>query len=135
MSNSDMRDDALQRLDGRVAVVTGAGGGLGTAIVERLAALGASIVLLDLKEALVLPLAVRLEAAGTPCLAVACDIADDASVGAAAARVDERFGRCDILINNAGILPPPSSLLSMSLEVWDRTLAIDLRGVLLGTRH
>jgi len=121
------------RLDGRVAVVTGAAGGIGGAIVERLAGLGASVALLDLPQALG-----GLEKAASelraPSLCAGCDIADPASVKAAAALVVERLGGCDILVNNAGVLGPHAALQDVDLDSWERLMAINLRGPFLCTQ-
>jgi len=127
--------DRSYRLDGRVAVVTGAGGGLGRAIAERLGALGAALVLGELRAELTAQTEARLAAAGVPVLALAFDVADDGQVEAAAAAVQARFGRCDVLVNNAAILMPPTPLESVTAEQWDRTLAVNLRGPFLCARH
>jgi len=121
------------RLDGRVAVVTGAAGGIGAAIVERLAALGASVALLDLPHA-VPGLEKTVQALPGRGIAAACDISDPASVAAAAESVKAGIGACDILVNNAGILAPHSPLQGLSLESWERSMAINLRGPFLCTQ-
>jgi NAD(P)-dependent dehydrogenase (short-subunit alcohol dehydrogenase family) len=119
------RDDSLQ---GRVAVVTGAGGGLGGAIVARLAGMGATVVATDLKAPAVSP-----DAKNT--VAMALDVTDEASVEALAAAVKERFGRCDILVNNAGIMAPVTPLEELSTAVWDRVMNVNLRGSFLCAKH
>jgi NAD(P)-dependent dehydrogenase (short-subunit alcohol dehydrogenase family) len=119
------RDDALK---GRVAVVTGAGGGLGGAIVRRLAGMGATVVATDLKVP-ALPPGVQGAAA------LACDVTSEASVQQLAAEVKERFGRCDILVNNAGIMAPVVPLEDFSTEVWDRVIDVNLKGSFLCAKH
>jgi len=116
------RDDALQ---GRVAVVTGAGGGLGGAIVARLAGMGATVVASDLKAP---------DVAGAA-HALACDVADEASVEAMAGAVQEKFGRCDILVNNAGVMAPVVPLEELSLASWDKVMNVNLRGSFLCGKH
>ena len=122
-----------QRLDGCVAVVTGAAGGIGSAIVERLAELGASVALLDLPHAVA---ALEKVAQGLPTRSIvaACDIADAESVAAAAASVLRGLGACSVLVNNAGVLGAHASLEGLSLESWDRMMAINLRGPFLCTQ-
>lgn len=126
---------AAQPLTGRVAVVTGAGGGLGAVIAAHLAALGAQVVVLDLELARVEDLASRLQETGTQALPLACDVADEAGVARATNATLEAFGRCDVLVNNAGILAPPSPLDSLTVEEWDRTFAVNARGAFVCTRE
>ena len=88
-------------LQGKVAVVTGGGAGIGRAIVHRLAAEGARVAALDIR----LETAEKsLELAGADGLAVVCDVSDSASVDAAFARVEAELGPPDILVNNAGAI-------------------------------
>lgn len=111
------RDDALK---GRVAVVTGAGGGLGGAIVQRLAQMGATVVATDLKQPAV--------SGAANVAAMACDVTDEASVEALAAQVKERFGRCDILVNNAGVMAPVVPLEELPTAMWDKVMNVNLKG-------
>jgi NAD(P)-dependent dehydrogenase (short-subunit alcohol dehydrogenase family) len=115
-------------LAGRVAVVTGAGGGMGGAIVSRLCGMGARVVATDLQ-----PPALPADAEGAT--AMRCDVTDEASVQALAAALQERFGRCDILVNNAGIMAPVTPLEQLSTEVWDRVMNVNLRGAFLCAKH
>src|SRR5215207_2993521 len=105
-----------QALKGRVAVVTGASGGLGLAICEHLRSIGASVVQVDISYP---PEPVEpAEADGA--LSVHCDIADPASVTAMAELTRSRFGRCDVLVNNAAITAKPVGLEELPIELWDR---------------
>lgn len=116
-----------EALLGRTAVVTGASGGLGGAIVAQLAAMGANVVMLDLK---------KIESTtAADHFSVACDIGNEDAVADAAAKVQERYGRCDILVNNAAILPAPVRLEEMDQELWDKVLSINLKGVFLCAKH
>lgn len=118
-------DSAEDRLAGRVAVVTGAAGGLGGAICERLVELGARVAYLDLQA---------VTDVAEPHIAIACDITSEASVTAAAAEVERRLGPCAILINNAGILAPHTSLQSMQMKTWDLSISINVTGAMLCTQ-
>ena len=103
----------------RVAVVTGARQGLGRVIAEQLAAQGYALALLDLVPA-------ELDL-GVPVLSLEVDVADEAAVQDAAARVHDRFGRVDVLVNNAGIsLIAPAE--DTSAEQWRRVLDVNLTG-------
>jgi NAD(P)-dependent dehydrogenase (short-subunit alcohol dehydrogenase family) len=111
-------------LDGRTAVVTGGGSGIGAAIAAAYAAKGATVAILDLSLG-----AARAQAGqiGGDSVAIECDVTDDASVVRAVSQVHERFGRIDILVNCAGvvILAPAEDL---TAEAWDTTLAVNLTG-------
>jgi len=112
-----------------VAVVTGAAGGLGGAIVAALLEAGHRVVLLDLKPPV-------LPAAGSECgLALACDITDESSVQAAARQTLKAFGRCDVLVNNAAVLPQSKPAEDLAVDEWDRTFAVNVRGAFLCCKH
>lgn len=116
------RNDCLA---GRVAVVTGAGGGLGQSIVTLLASMGASVVATDVREPQGLPAA----------LSLACDITREPDVEAIARRVRETFGRCDVLVNNAGYLATGARLEELSSEDWDKVMNVNLRGSFYCGKH
>jgi len=113
----------------RVAVVTGAAGGLGAAVARRLVADGAAVVLLDRDEAGLQSVAAELAGA----TALVADVADETAVAAAAAEVERRHGRCDVLVNNAALYAR-APLDGHPLDVWDDVLAVNLRGTFLCTR-
>jgi NAD(P)-dependent dehydrogenase (short-subunit alcohol dehydrogenase family) len=98
-----MTENASQRLQGRVAVVTGGAQGIGFGIASRLAAEGATVVIADINEAKAQQAAKRIQDGGGTSVACRVDIGDDASVSALAARIDAEHGRCEILVNNAAI--------------------------------
>ena len=120
-------------LKGRVCVVTGAGSGIGAAIAESLAAVGARVALVDRDGDAARQMATRLDTQGGHALAVACDITDESAVSAAATQVRESLGPAAVLINNAGLLRP-GSLDSVSLADWNAVLAVNLTGYLLCSR-
>jgi NAD(P)-dependent dehydrogenase (short-subunit alcohol dehydrogenase family) len=118
-------------LKDKIALVTGAAGGLGQAFAQRLAQDGAHVVLVDIKPC---DDTVRMvEAAGREAMAVVCDITAEDSVGYLATEVDARFGRCDILVNNAGIYPI-QPFEQVTFADWRRVMALNLDAVFLMTR-
>lgn len=118
-------------LNSAVCVVTGAAGGIGAVVARELVKQGASVVLLDLDLSKCTELAANLsEQSEAQISALACDISDPQSVRQAAAQVQERYGRCDILINNASVLRP-ASLENITLEQWNQVLSVNLSGYLL----
>jgi len=120
----------MGRLDGRVAIVTGAARGIGRGIAEAFAAEGAVVIVADRDAAGGEAIA---KALGSPAEAVAVDVADEASVGALLASVLERHGRVDVLVNNAGIATS-AEVAEMPLATWAETIAVDLTGVFLCSR-
>lgn len=123
------------RLDRRVAVVTGAAGGIARGIVERLARLGADLVLLDINDAGLAALQQAVSAQGRRVLALHCDVSDPRQVSDAADRVTREFDGCDLMVNNAGVLPRASSIEEQSVQAWDHSMAVNVRGVFLCTQH
>lgn len=115
---------SAQALQGRVAVVTGATGGIGLAICQQLRAMGATVVQADINA--------QDGAAGSDGLmTVGCDIADPDSVARLAEQVRARLGRCDVLVNNAAVSAGPTPLETFPTELWDQLLRVNLRGALL----
>jgi NAD(P)-dependent dehydrogenase (short-subunit alcohol dehydrogenase family) len=94
---------------GQVAVVTGAGSGMGLATVQAFAEAGAAIVLADVNEEGLHAATDELTAAGHQALAVICDVSDEDQVGALVERAVDSFGRLDMAFNNAGIQVPPAT--------------------------
>jgi NAD(P)-dependent dehydrogenase (short-subunit alcohol dehydrogenase family) len=119
------------RLAGRVAVISGAGSGIGRATARRFAAEGARVVAVDLDEAS--GRAVADEVGGA---FFACDVADEAAVSSLFERVDDAYGRIDIAFNNAGISPPDDdSILTTGIEAWDRVQRVNLTSVYLCCKY
>ncbi|WER50904.1 SDR family oxidoreductase [Cupriavidus sp. WKF15] len=95
----------MNKLQDRVALVTGAGQGLGSAIARAMAREGARLVICDINIETLEDTRAAIEAEGVPCLALRCDVSDVAAVDAMFVQAAERFGAVDILVNNAGIVP------------------------------
>lgn len=118
------------RLQGKVAAVTGAGRGIGRGIAERFLAEGASVVLVDRDPEIADTAAEVARGAGTHAVGVTCDVTDEASVNALMDTIDERFGGLDVLVNNAGAITI-APLAELSLEAWNRVLAVNTTGAFL----
>ena len=117
----------LNRLDQRVALVTGAGRGIGAAIAHRLAAEGATLVLVDRDADALSALAEAMQMAGQQALPVVADVTDRAQVEGLMTQVGDVCGGLDILINNAGIIRD-GFLAKLSDADWDQVLAVNLKG-------
>ena len=118
-------------LTSRVAIVTGAGQGIGEAIAVRLATAGADVVVVDLNLPLAEAVANRLRALGRRALAVRCDVSHAAEVEQMRDRVLTEFGKIDILVNNAGIVGKNAPMIQVTEEEWDQVMAVDVKGVFL----
>ncbi|PPE70146.1 SDR family oxidoreductase [Caldimonas thermodepolymerans] len=116
------------RLQGKVALVTGAGGGIGRSIAQRLAAEGAALVLLDLHDDAMGELAEALRRGGTPVSTHCADVADAQQVRAAVEAARAALGPVDCLVNNAGLTAVIAPLERMGDEDWARELAVNLTG-------
>ena len=128
------------RLEGRVAVVTGAASGIGRATVGLMAAEGASVVVADLDGDGAAEVAAAIVAGGGRAISLPVDVADEAAVVDMLAAAIDEFGRLDVLHNNAAalgrdVLGRDQDIVDLDVEVWDRTMAVNARGVLLGCKH
>ena len=117
---------AFEGLEGRVTIVTGAASGIGLASAQRLAREGATVVLVDVDAERLEPAAADI--GGT---AIVADVSSEEQVTGYYAEVRERFGRVDLLHNNAGIGGQPVPLHETSMDDFDRLLRINQRGIFL----
>jgi NAD(P)-dependent dehydrogenase (short-subunit alcohol dehydrogenase family) len=122
----------MGRLDGKVAVITGAGGGMGREAAVLFSEEGAKVCAADIDGALVEEVAAELDDG----LGVQVDVADEESVRAMYAATAERFGGIDVLYNNAGISPADdASILETEGTSWDRVQSVNTKGVYLCCKH
>jgi NAD(P)-dependent dehydrogenase (short-subunit alcohol dehydrogenase family) len=122
----------MGRLDGKVCVITGAGGGMGREAAILFSAEGASVCAADVN----LAAAEETAAQARDAFAHQVDVADEASVAAMLSATAERYGGVDVLYNNAGISPSDDgSVLETSVDAWDRVQAVNTKGVFLCCKH
>jgi 3-oxoacyl-[acyl-carrier protein] reductase len=130
----NVRVNAVQPLAGQVAVVTGAGRGIGAAIAKKLSSLGATAVLCGRTRTALESAAQAIALAGGKAEVVDCDVTSLASVEAATGRVEASLGRVDILVNNAGIGGFGGPLHQLPPDSWEQILNTNLRGVYYAVR-
>lgn len=121
-------------LSGRIALVTGAAEGIGYATARRLAQAGAAVAVADLDGAAAARAAEELTRDGATAIAVTVDVSDELAVRAMVRTVQEGLGDADILVNNAGITGGANEVQDFDITAWDRTIAVNLRGVFLCCR-
>jgi len=134
-------DSVLGNLTGRVAVVTGGGAGIGRATAEAMARAGAAVVVADIDADAASVVALHIsEVIGGRAIPSTVDVADEAQVEAMVGLAVRTFGGLHILLNNAAITAPDflareTTVIDMDVEVWDRRMAVDLKGTMLGCKH
>ena len=126
------------RLDGRVAIITGGGHGIGKAYAMRLAAEGAKVVIAELDGKAATAVAAELVALGHQAIAVQTDVANEVSVKNMAQQAVAQFGRIDVLVNNAAIFATVpmsrSPFDQISVDEWDRMMSVNVKGTWLASR-
>ena len=130
----------MERLIDRVAIVTGGGGGIGGATARALAREGASVVVADIDGDAAERVVMEITAAGGSAIANRGDLSEETEVVSAIAAATSRFGRLDVLHNNAaltesGFLARDTAVTDLPLEVWERTMAVNLRSQMLTCKH
>lgn len=123
----------MRNLDGKTAVITGAGNGIGRAMAIRCASEGMNVVLADLRESELLQLEEEIRQAGASCLAVVTDVTESAQLESLAQATISVFGTVDLLFNNAGVIRV-SPILDYTQKDWEWVLGVNLFGVIHSTR-
>ncbi|MFC4776567.1 SDR family oxidoreductase [Paenibacillus sp. GCM10023252] len=123
------------RLHNKVALVTGAGSGIGRAAALRMAEEGAKVVLVDLHQEELDDVKRRIERAGGEAITAQADISKEEEIGSACRAANEQWGKLDIVFANAGINGTLSPIETMELEDWNQTLNINLTGTFLTVKH
>jgi NAD(P)-dependent dehydrogenase (short-subunit alcohol dehydrogenase family) len=119
----------VARLDGKVALVTGGGTGIGAAIAESFAAAGAAVAVTGRRPAPLAQTVQRIAGTGGAALAASADVTDLAAMAQVVGQVLDRFGRLDLVVANAGMVPPGGPVLGYSPEDWHEVLSTNLTGV------
>jgi NAD(P)-dependent dehydrogenase (short-subunit alcohol dehydrogenase family) len=123
------------QVEGKVALVTGGASGIGAAVAELLALEGASVIISDVDELMGPELAATLKKAGHEAIFVHQDVTSETRWTDVVSEIEQRFGRLDILVSNAGIGIVAPSIVEMSLEDWRRQTAVNLDGVFLSVKY
>ena len=124
-----------KQFENKVAMVTGAGSGIGEAIARRMAEEGATVVVADVNEKAAREVVAAIEREGRTAAAAHQDVADPASVEKSVDFSLEKFGRLDVAVNNAGITGDLAPLADYSLEGWNKVIAVNLSGVFYGMKY
>lgn len=130
----------MARLAGKVALVTGGGGGIGGATAQALANEGAAVAVVDIDQQAGRVVVEGIERSGGTAVALVADLAEEDQVAEAISATVSRFGRLDVLHNNAALteshfLTRDTDVSDLSLEVWERTMAVNLRSQMLTCKH
>jgi NAD(P)-dependent dehydrogenase (short-subunit alcohol dehydrogenase family) len=130
----------MRQLDNKVAIITGAAGGIGAATARLLAERGAQLALADLDADAADTLARQIDPTGRTAIGLYVNLADESAIEAMIRGALDKFGKIDVLHNNAADLSPANAgrdhdIETMSIEVWDRTFQVNVRGTMLCCKH
>jgi NAD(P)-dependent dehydrogenase (short-subunit alcohol dehydrogenase family) len=127
----------MARLAGRTAIVTGGAKGIGRHYVEALAAAGAEVVIADVASGSALAAEIAARHGRNATLSVTCDVSNEMQVKGLVATTIERFGKIDILVNNAALFAPlkEQPFTDIDVALWDRVMAVNVRGPFLMAKH
>jgi NAD(P)-dependent dehydrogenase (short-subunit alcohol dehydrogenase family) len=124
------------RLQDKVTIITGAGGGMGRTAARMFAAEGARVVCVDVTDEMSESAAAEVRAAGGEATAIAADVSKDEDARRMVNHAIATYGRVDALYNNAGIMPAADhSVIDTDVETWDKVMAVNVRGVFLGCKY
>jgi NAD(P)-dependent dehydrogenase (short-subunit alcohol dehydrogenase family) len=124
------------RLQDKVAIITGAGGGMGRVAAQLFANEGAKVVVAEFGEAAGRETVAQVEASGGQATYVPTDVSDEASAKAMVDHAIATYGRVDVLYNNAGVMPEADhSVIDTDVATWDQVMAVNVRGVFLGCKY
>lgn len=128
-------DNAKNHLNNKVAIITGAGMGMGAATARVFAGYGAKVVVSDIVVQAAEETAETVRAQGGDALVIACDVGEEEQVKALVDQTVRHFGRLDCAVNNAAITPDSLPIAEADMEIWDRVIRIDLRSVMLCMKY
>ena len=137
ITGGDTGGEVMGRLDGRVAIVTGGAKGIGRHYSRALAAEGARVMIADIADGGEIAAEIARAHGANSVASSVTDVSDESAVKALAAKTVERFGRIDILVNNAALFAPlqETNCFDIDVALWDRVMAINLRGPFLMMKH
>src|SRR6202034_2005177 len=131
------KEVTMARLDNRVAILTGGAKGIGRHYAQRLAAEGARLMIADISDGKDLAAALARDHGANSVASSVTDVSDEGAVKALVALTMERFGKIDILVNNAALFAPlqEQKVTEIDVGLWDKVMAVNVRGVFLMAKH